>query len=93
MCVDADLSILPQDPTGSFLRRDGDTVHQELLADANYNPAGARLNQMRYHLVVGLYGNCPPGDWAKHALTRKQDDILRGFLRGEAFLLSPRTSA
>ena len=88
--VDADLSILPQDPTGSFLLRDGDTVHNELPVDANFNPAGARLDQRRYHLAVGLDGKNALGDWASTlALTRTQDDILRGFLRGDAFLAPP----
>ena len=88
--VDADLSILPQDPTGSYLLRDGDTVHNELPANANYNPAGAKLKQRRYHLAVGLDGKNALGDWAATlAFTRTQDDSLRGFLRGNAFLAPP----
>ncbi len=88
--VDADLSILPQDPTGSYLLRDGDTVHNELPANANYNPAGAKLKQRRYHLAVGLDGKNALGDWAATlAFTRTQDDIRRGFLRGNAFLAPP----
>ena len=88
--VDADLSILPQDPTGSYLLRDDDTVHNELPANANYNPAGAKLKQRRYHLAVGLDGKNALGDWAATlAFTRTQDDSLRGFLRGNAFLAPP----
>ncbi len=88
--VDADLSILPQVPTGSYLLRDGETVHNELPVAANYNPADARLNQKRYHLAAGVDGKGVLGDWAATlALTRTQDDILRGFLRGDAFLAPP----
>ena len=88
--IDADLSILPQDPTGSYLLRDGDTVHNELPVNANFNPAGARLDQRRYHLALGLDGKNALGDWASTlAFTRTEDDILRGFLRGNAFLAPP----
>jgi outer membrane receptor protein involved in Fe transport len=43
--VDGDVSILRQDPSGNLLLRDGAILHNELPIDANYNPAGARLNQ------------------------------------------------
>jgi iron complex outermembrane receptor protein len=88
--VDGDVSILPQDPTGNLLLRDGTTVHDELPINANYNPAGAKLDQQRYHLSLGLDGKSALGDWATSlAITRTLDDILRGFLRGEAFSAPP----
>jgi outer membrane receptor protein involved in Fe transport len=88
--VDGDVSIIPQDPSGSYLLRDGDGIHTELPVDANYNPVGAKLDQKRYHLVLGLDGKGGLGDWAATlAVTRTRDDILRGFLRGDAFLAPP----
>jgi iron complex outermembrane recepter protein len=84
--VDGDVSILRQDPSGSLLLRDGATLHNELPVDANYNPAGAKLNQERYQLTLGLDGDSTLGHWSSRlAFTRTLDDILRGFLRGTAF--------
>jgi len=88
--IDGDVSILPQDPSGNYALLDGTQLHPELGVDTNFNPAGAKLNQKRYHLVVGLDGKSSLGDWAATlAFTRTQDDILRGFLRGNAFLEPP----
>lgn len=88
--VDGDVSILSQDPTGNLLLRDGAALHRELPENTNYNPAGARLDQDRYHLAVGLDGTSFLGGWsASLAATRTTDDLLRGFLRGEAFSDSP----
>jgi outer membrane receptor protein involved in Fe transport len=84
--VDGDVSILRQDPSGNLLLRDGSTLHNELPVDANYNPAGAKLNQERYQLALGLDGESVLGRWSsKLAFTRTLDDILRGFFRGTAF--------
>lgn len=84
--LDGDVSVLRQTPSGSLLLRDGRVLHNELPVDANYNPAGARLNQERYHVVLGLDGEGAFGRWSsKVAFTRTLDDILRGFLRGTAF--------
>src|SRR5262249_21589570 len=84
--LDGDVSVLRQAPSGSLLLRDGTTLHNELPIDANYNPAGAKLNQERYYAAVGLDGEGPFGGWSsKVAFTRTLDDILRGFLRGTAF--------
>ena len=88
--VDGDVSILSQDPTGNLLLRDGTMLHRELPVNANYNPAGAKLDQDRYHLAMGLDGNNALGDWsATLAATRTEDDLLRGFLRGDAFVDPP----
>jgi len=88
--VDGDVSILSQDPMGNLLLRDGPVLHHELSVNANYNPAGAALDQDRYHLALGLDGNNSLGDWsASLAVTRTGDDLLRGFLRGDAFLDPP----
>ena len=84
--VDGDVSVLSQDPNGNMLLRDGPVLHRELPVNANYNPAGAKLDQERYHLSVGLDGNNSLGDWSVSlAATRTNDDLLRGFLRGTAF--------
>jgi outer membrane receptor protein involved in Fe transport len=88
--VDGDVSILPQDPSGNLLLRDGATLHGELPSNVNYNPAGAKLNQQRYHLTLGLDGDGALGRWAATlAVTRTLDDVLRGFLRGDAFVAPP----
>ena len=88
--LDGDVSVLRQTPSGSLLLRDGTTLHNELPIDANYNPAGAKLNQERYHIAVGLNGDGTFGRWSsKVAFTRTSDDILRGFLRGTAFSAPP----
>ena len=88
--VDGDVSVLPQKPAGNLLLRDGATLYRELPVDANYNPAGAKLDQQRYHLALGLDRASRLGNWsATLALTRTLDDILRGFLRGGVFSNSP----
>jgi len=88
--VDGDVSILPQKPSGDLLLRDGPEMHTELPIDANFNPAGAKLNQDRYHLAMGLDGGSKDNSWAVTlAVTRTTDDILRGFLRGDAFNAPP----
>jgi outer membrane receptor protein involved in Fe transport len=88
--VDGDVSILPQTPSGNLLLRDGPVVHSELPIDANFNPAGARLDQARYHLALGLDGGGAENRWGVTlAVTRTMDDIFRGFLRGEAFVAPP----
>jgi len=90
MHVDADVSILPQDPAGNLLLRDGTDVHTELPVHANYNPSGAKLNQQRYQLAVGFDGDSALGRWTtKVAVTRTLNDVLRGFLRGDAFANPP----
>ena len=84
--VDGDVSVLPQKPAGNLLLRDGARVYDELPWDANYNPNGAKLNQKRFQLAVGLDGKGGLGDWAVTlAGTRTLDDIFRGFLRGGVF--------
>ncbi len=88
--ADADVSILPQRPSGNLLLRDGPQFHSELAIDTNFNPAGAKLNQDRYHLALGLDGGSTEDSWAVTlALTRTLDDILRGFVRGDAFIVPP----
>jgi len=88
--VDADLSIMPQDPAGNLLLRDGSTLHSEFSEDVNFNPAGAKLDQQRYALNLGLDGKSDALDWAVTlSATRTLNDILRGFLRGNAFTNPP----
>jgi outer membrane receptor protein involved in Fe transport len=88
--VDGDISILPQDPSGNMLLLDGTTLHTELPIDANYNPAGAKLDQQRYALNLGLDGTASLGNWSVTlSATRTLNDVLRGFLRGNAFADPP----
>ncbi len=84
--LDADVSVLPQRPSGNLLLRDGAILHNELPIDANYNPTGAKLDQQRYAMNLGLDGAGSLGDWSVTvSVTRTLNDILRGFLRGNAF--------
>ncbi len=88
--LDADVSILPQTPAGNLLLRDGRILHDELPINANYNPTGAKLDQQRYALNLGLDGISSAGDWSVTlSATRTLNDILRGFLRGNAFAIPP----
>ena len=88
--VDGDVSVLPEDPSGNLLLRDGGTLHTEFGEDVNFNPSGAKLDQQRYHLALGLDGKAGAAEWAvTGAVTRTLDDILRGFLRGDAFANPP----
>lgn len=88
--LDGDVSVLPQSPAGNLLLRDGGTLHNELPINANYNPTGARLDQQRYALNLGLDGISSAGDWSVTlSATRTLNDILRGFLRGDAFTDPP----
>ncbi len=84
--VDGDISILPQAPAGNLLLLDGTTLHTELPINANYNPSGAKLDQQRYALNLGLDGKAAMGNWSVTVSgTRTLNDLLRGFLRGNAF--------
>ncbi len=84
--IDADISILPQDPSGNLLLRDGRRIHNEFSVDTNFNPKGAKLDQRRFNVVAGLDGKSDRSTWASTlALTRTLDTNLRGFLRGDAF--------
>jgi outer membrane receptor protein involved in Fe transport len=88
--VDADVTVLPQAPPGNLLLRDGDVLHNELPIDANYNPAGNKIDQHRYHLALGLDGGEAATHWGiTLAATRTLDDSLRGFLRGNALAQPP----
>jgi iron complex outermembrane recepter protein len=88
--LDGDITLLRQIPSGSLLLRDGQTLHNELSDLVNYNPSGAKLNQERYQLALSLEGDSILGRWsARAAFTRTLDNILRGFLRGEAFADPP----
>ncbi len=88
--IDGDISILPQTPAGNLLLRDGEILHNELPINANYNPTGAKLDQQRYALNLGLDGKSSAGDWSVTlSATRSLNDILRGFLRGNAFADPP----
>jgi outer membrane receptor protein involved in Fe transport len=76
--VDGDVSVMPQSPAGNLLLRDGPTLHNELPIDANFNPAGAKLDQQRYALNLGLDGKGSAGDWAVTlSATRTLNDGLQ----------------
>jgi outer membrane receptor protein involved in Fe transport len=82
--LDADLSSLRQDPNSPHLR-EGKVLAPGMPLDANYNPADARLDQDRYHLVAAYERRLAGADWSTTlAVTHSTDDIIRGFV-DEAF--------
>ena len=88
--VDLDLSSVPQSPAGNLLLADAGVLHPEFSSDVNFNPADAHLRGERYHGVVAVDGRSAWGDWGLTlAVTRSLDNILRGYLRGDAFALPP----
>ena len=75
--IDATRSI----PPSPVPRIDGDLTALTPL-DANYNPADARLDETRYHGVVGYTHVTPLGVWDTTAsLAFSHIDDVRGFLR------------
>ena len=82
--VDADFSSVPQTPP-SVLLRVGKSLRNDIPIDANHNPADAKLNQKRGHIALGFDSKTGMGEWSTTlAGTRTTDDIVRGFLRGNA---------
>lgn len=86
--VDIDVSDVRQLPAGNLLLADHGQLHTEFSPDSNFNPAGAHLDGQRWQAAVGLNGVA--GDWGVTlAVTRSLDNLLRGYLRGDAFSLPP----
>ena len=81
--LDLDASRLRQNPNSPHLR-EGPVLAPDLPLDANYNPADARLDEDRYHGVVGYDRPFDQGDWSTLlAVTSTRNDIVRGFLDEE----------
>lgn len=83
--IDGDISVVPQTPA-NLIFRNGPQLRTDILpVDANHNPSDAKLDQDRYHLVVGFDSDLGIGQWSTSiAFTRTLDDIMRGFLRDYA---------
>lgn len=79
--LDLDLSIERTIPS-SPIELEGDGLTNLTPKDANYNPADARIDENRYHAVLGYTRDTPIGTWqttASYAYYRIRD--VRGFLR------------
>jgi len=76
---DADLAAQRQAPASPVIRQGNELVTP---VDANYNPADARIDEHRYHFVLGYLRDTPLGRWdstASYAHSNVRD--VRGFLR------------
>jgi outer membrane receptor protein involved in Fe transport len=81
--LDFSLAVVNQDPNSPHLR-EGPVLAPDLPLDANYNPAGARLDQDLYHFA-GTYEQELGGLDSSTTLSfsHSSHDILRGFLDEE----------
>src|SRR5260370_3930974 len=76
----ADLNWLNQDPASPRVR-DGQVLSPLNPVDANYNPAGAFLNDHRVTLMGGFDRHAGGGMWSTTAsVSHSAQDALRGFL-------------
>lgn len=77
---DGDVTLLQQDPASPH-PREGPGLSPNVPIDANYNPGNGRLDEHRYHAVVGFDGQASGMPWTTTlALTRSNHGIVRGFL-------------
>lgn len=77
--LDLDTTIQRQAPTSPAVR-DGNQLVTPV--DANFNPADGRIDEHRYHFVLGYSHETPLGDW-ETTLSYAHSNIvdIRGFLR------------
>jgi len=79
----ADFTSVDQDPTSPHPRQ-GKVLSLLVPLDANHNPADAKIDETRIHLVAGYDRKVRLGDWSTTvALTSTDRDTVRGFLREE----------
>jgi len=77
---DGDVTMLRQDPASPH-PREGGSLSSSVPLDANYNPANGKIDQNRYHAVIGFDGKAADMPWTTTlALTHSSYDIVRGFL-------------
>jgi iron complex outermembrane receptor protein len=77
---DADVTVLHQDPASPHVRV-GPVLTPDTPLDANYNPRNGKLDQNRYHGVLGFDTRAAGMAWTTTlALTRADHKIVRGFL-------------
>jgi iron complex outermembrane receptor protein len=80
---DVDLMTLRQDPTSPFDRVETG-LDPTIDTDANHNPSDAHLDQDRGYVAFGYDHDTGIGAWSTTlALTRTNDDNVRGFLADE----------
>jgi outer membrane receptor protein involved in Fe transport len=78
---DIDLSVVHQVPTSPVVR-EGSMLTMLTPINANYNPADAKINENRYHAVVGYSLPIRFGTWDSTASIAYSDITdIRGFLR------------
>jgi len=78
--LDADLSLLRQDPSSPHPRA-GKVLAPSVPLDANHQPSDARIDEDRIHLAAGLDRELSGNPWSSTvALTRTTRDLVRGFL-------------
>ncbi len=79
--VDADLSVVNQDPLTPH-PREGRVLSPRVPVDANHNPSDARIDQDRFQLSGHFRTDTGLGAWdTRLAYAHAQDDLTRGFLR------------
>lgn len=78
--LDADVSLLGQDPASPHPRQGGG-LSPLVPLDANHNPSDARIDEDRVHLVAGHETKVASGRWKTlAAFTHTSGDVVRGFL-------------
>ncbi len=86
-----DLTALRQDPASPHPRI-GSSLTDLVPLDANQNPRDAKLDQNRFHFVIGYDRELDLGDWTTTlAVTHSTRQTIRGFLRPE-FVVPPGAS-
>ena len=80
LTFDASLTYV-RDVPPSPVNRDGTVLSPEIPADANFNPADARIDQDQYHFAVGYSRDLQWGEWSS-LLSATRSDItdIRAFL-------------
>ncbi|HSP34444.1 MAG TPA: TonB-dependent receptor, partial [Thermoanaerobaculia bacterium] len=77
---DLDLTSLNQDPASPHLRT-GPVLSRDTPLDANYNPSNGKIDDRRYHSVIGFDTRMAGMPWTTTlALTKSAFTIVRGFL-------------
>ncbi len=77
---DLEGTILDQDPASPHPRV-GTELSDEVPVDANFNPAGSKIDQNRYQAVARYDRPVGGASWSTVlSATRSKDDVLRGFL-------------
>lgn len=77
---DGDITVLHQDPASPH-PREGRVLSAKVPLDANYNPSNGKIDENRYHAVIGFDGKASGMPWTTTlAATHSSYDIARGFL-------------